>query len=201
MQIRPEEESASRIYSLMIRAIAPRPIAWVSTISDDGMPNLAPFSYFNGVCSDPAALVFSVVNHVDGRKKDTARNIESNGQFVVNTVPFELREQMVRCAGDYEYEQDEFEIANVPTEPSVAVRPPRVRQAPVKFECELMQIVNIGEGPLAANLVIGRILLIDVSDDILDENGKIDPARSDLIGRMGGRSYATTRDRFDIKLD
>ncbi len=198
MQIDPENEHPSVVYSTMIRAITPRPIAWVSTISPRGITNLAPFSYFNGVCSQPAALVFSPVNRPDGSKKDTVRNIESNGQFVVNLVPFSVAEPMLNTADDFPYETSEFESVGVTEKPSVRVSPPGVAESPIQFECELIQIVPIGDGPLAANVIIGKILLITVSDRVLDAQGKLDPERLDTVGRMGGRSYCRTTERFEL---
>jgi flavin reductase (DIM6/NTAB) family NADH-FMN oxidoreductase RutF len=201
MQIDPETTSPNFVYSTMIRAITPRPIAWVSTVSPDGKTNLAPFSYFNGICSQPAALMFSPVNKPDGSKKDTVRNIESNGQFVVNMVPFALVEKMFQTSFEFEYESSEFDHAALTPEPSVRVKPPRVAESPVRFECETLQIVQVGEGPLAANVVIGRILLIDILDSVLDDRGKIDPAQLDTVGRMGGLGYCRTTERFDMKVD
>lgn len=201
MQIDPESENPSRVYATMIRAITPRPIAWVSTISAVGITNLAPFSYFNGICSQPAALMFSPVNKPDGSKKDTVRNIESNGQFVVNLVPYSAAESMFQTAGDYEYETSEFAAVGLTEKPSLRVRPPGVAQSPIQFECELIQIVPIGAGPLAANVIIGKILMMNIADEILDENGKIDPALLDTVGRMGGFSYCRTTDRFELKPD
>lgn len=201
MQIDPKTESSSLVYATMIRAITPRPIAWVSTISPRGFSNLAPFSYFNGICSQPAALMFSPVNRLDGSKKDTVRNIESNGQFVVNLVPFTIAESMFKTAGDYEYETSEFESVGLTEKSSEWVKPPRVAETSIQFECELIQIVPVGEGPLAANVIIGKILLMHISDDILDDQGKIDPGLHDTIGRMGGLSYCRTTDRFELRPD
>ncbi len=198
MQFNPEQADPSLVYSMMIRAITPRPIAWVSTISANGIPNLAPFSYFNGLCSRPAALMFSPVNRADGSKKDTVRNIEDNGQFVVNVVPFAVAERMFKTAGDFDYEESEFEIAGLTPQPSQQIEPPRIAESPLQFECELMQIVPVGEGPLAANVIIGKILLMNIDDAVLDEMGKIDPQRVDTIGRMGGRTYCRTSDRFTL---
>lgn len=200
MKIRPEQESPSLVYSTMIRAITPRPIAWVSTISPAGIANLAPFSYFNGVCSKPAALSISPVNKLDGSKKDTVINIESNGQFVVNVVPFELATSMLKTAAELDYEESEFDCSNVTVCSSEMVQPPGVAESPIRFECEAIQIVNIGDGPLAANLVIGKILLMHIDDRVLDERQKIDPERVDSIGRMGGLDYCRTRERFNIQL-
>jgi flavin reductase (DIM6/NTAB) family NADH-FMN oxidoreductase RutF len=182
----------------MIRAITPRPIAWVSTISPNGAANLAPFSYFNGICSRPAALMFSPVNKPDGTKKDTVRNIEANGQFVVNVVPASVAEPMFKTSGDFDYEISEFDAAGLTEKPSVRVQPPGVAESPIQFECELIQIVPVGEGPLAANVIIGRILLMQIDDSILDERGSIDPELLDTIGRLGGRSYCRTSERFDL---
>ena len=199
MQINPASEDPTVVYSTMIRAITPRPIAWVSTISDDGITNVAPFSYFNGICSAPAAIMFSPVNRPDGSKKDTVRNIESNGQFVVNVVPFSTSQAMSDTAADFEFGVSEFERVGLTSLPSSIVTPPGVAESPIQFECEVIQIVPVGEGPLAANVIIGKILMINISDEVLDERGKIDPDKLDVIGRMGGRSYCRTVDRFELE--
>lgn len=196
MQIDPSKATAKEIYSLMIRAITPRPIAWVSTQSNEGINNLAPFSYFNGVCSAPPALCFSPVNKLDGSKKDTVINIESNGQFVVNLVPHELAKSMHQTSAEYPSDVSEFDSVQLTPLDSLKIKPPRIAESPVQFECELLQLIPIGEGPLAANLIIGKILLFHIDDSVLDDRKKIDPDKLDTIGRMGGLEYATTRDRF-----
>ena len=184
----------------MIRAITPRPIAWVSTISPGGVTNLAPFSYFNGVCSRPAALSISVVNKPDGSKKDSVRNIEANGEFVVNVVPSQLANQMLQSAGEFDYEESEFDVTGLTPSLSKLVKPPGVKESPVQFECKMMQLVPIGEGPMAANLIIGEILGIVIDESVLDENKKLDAAKLDSIGRMGGREYCRTHDRFQLPI-
>lgn len=199
MELVPEQSDPGLVYQTMIRAITPRPIAWVSTVSAKGVANLAPFSYFNGVGTHPAALVFSPVNRPDGSKKDTVLNIEATGQFVVNMVPFSLAEPMVLSSGEFAPEVSEFSEAGVTPVPSRFVVPPRVAESPIHFECELIQRVEIGTGPLAANLIIGRILLIHADDSVLDERGKIDPGKVDAIGRMGGLAYCRTTGRFEMK--
>ena len=198
MHLDPEQASPALIYATMIRAITPRPIAWVSTLSPRGIPNLAPFSYFNGVGSAPAALMFSVVNRADGSLKDTTRNLTTNPQFVVNLVPFALAEKMVVTAGEFAYETSEFEAAGLSPIASHRVAPPQVAESPVRFECEVLQIVNVGCGPHAANVVIGKILWINIADEVLDEQHKIDPVRLDTIGRLGGQSYCRISERFEI---
>lgn len=198
MQIEPESISPNQVYALMIRAITPRPIAWVSTISDSGIPNLAPFSYFAGVASQPASLLFSVANRADGSLKDTMRNLKTTPQFVVNVVPYHLAESMFKTSDELAYEVSEFEHAKLQMESSEKILPPRVAGSPIRMECEVLQIVPIGLGTGGSNVVIGRILLFDIADEVLGGDGKIDPTKVDSIGRMGGLGYCRTRDRFDL---
>jgi len=190
---------ARTAYQWMISTIVPRPIAWVSTISPDGKTNLAPFSFFQGVCANPPALMFVPVNNRQGEKKDTIRNIEALPEFVVNLVSHELGDQMNQTSAMLPYGESEFEKFGITSTPSTTVRPPRVAAARVAFECTLHQIVTIGEGPLAANVVFGRILTAHVRDDAIGADGKPDSSKLDLIARMGGEDYATTRDLFTLK--
>jgi flavin reductase (DIM6/NTAB) family NADH-FMN oxidoreductase RutF len=185
-------------YGWMISTIMPRPIAWVSTISPEGKTNLAPFSFFQGVTSNPPTLMFCPVNTREGTKKDTVRNIEQVPEFVVNLVSFALAESMNACSALLPYGESEFETFGIASTPSQRVRPPRVAAAPVAFECTLDRFVHIGEGPLAANVVFGRIHVAHVSDSVLGADGKPDPGKLDLVGRMGGESYSLTRERFDL---
>jgi flavin reductase (DIM6/NTAB) family NADH-FMN oxidoreductase RutF len=176
----------------------PRPIAWVSTVSSDGKTNLAPFSFFQGVTGNPPTLMFVPVNDREGLKKDTLRNIEVLPEFVVNLVPHTLAAVMNLTAARLPYGESEFEAFDVLPTASTKVRPPRVAASPVAFECVLHQIVPIGEGPLAAHVVFGRILLAHVDDRVLSPEGLPDFAKLDLIGRLGGDDYSTTRDRFTL---
>jgi flavin reductase (DIM6/NTAB) family NADH-FMN oxidoreductase RutF len=185
-------------YGWMISTILPRPIAWVSTISLGGKTNLAPFSFFQGVTSNPPTLMFVPVNTRDGTKKDTVRNIEEVPEFVVNLVPFALAEQMNASSALLPYGESEFEAFGIAAAPSHRVRPPRVAAAPVAFECTLDRFVQIGEGPLAANVVFGRIEFLHVAEAALGADGKPDAEKLDLIGRLGGESYARTTDRFSL---
>jgi flavin reductase (DIM6/NTAB) family NADH-FMN oxidoreductase RutF len=186
-------------YQWMISMILPRPIAWVSTISAEGKTNLAPFSFFQGVCANPPTLMFVPVNNRQGLKKDTVRNIEAVPEFVVNLVPHRLAEQMNATSALLPYGESEFEKFGIAPAPSDQVRPPRVAAAPVAFECRLHQIVNIGEGPLAAHVIFGRILAAHVADAVLGTDGRPDVSKLDLIGRLGGEAYTTTRDTFSIE--
>lgn len=186
-------------YAWMIGTILPRPIAWVSTIGADGKTNLAPFSFFQGVCANPPTLMFVPVNTRDGRKKDTTRNIEAVPEFVVNLVPFALAEKMNATAALLPYGESEFEKFGIASAASEWVRPPRVAAAPVAFECQLDRVIDIGEGPLAAHVTFGRIQLVHVADEIIGADGRPDAAKLDLIGRMGGESYTRTTERFSLK--
>jgi flavin reductase (DIM6/NTAB) family NADH-FMN oxidoreductase RutF len=186
-------------YGWMTATILPRPIAWVSTIAPDGRTNLAPFSFFQGVTANPPTLLFVPVNDRHGQPKDTLRNIGQVPEFVVNLVPFALAEQMNATAALLPYGESEFAAFDIAAAASERVRPPRVAAAPVAFECTLHQIVRVGEGPLAGNVVIGRIQLAHISDDVLGADGRPDSAKLDLVGRLGGESYCRTRDKFALK--
>jgi flavin reductase (DIM6/NTAB) family NADH-FMN oxidoreductase RutF len=190
--------TARDTYRMMIELITPRPIGWISTLSPAGITNLAPFSFFNGVGASPPTVCFSAVNSRDGRVKDTVLNIEATGEFVVNIAGYDNRIAMNASSEELPYEESEFDACGVIAVASETVKPPRVADAKAHFECVLHQIVRIGEGPLAANLVIGRIVLIHIADDVLDDKGAIDPRRLDTIGRMGGDAYARTTDVFRL---
>lgn len=185
-------------YALMISAITPRPIAWVSTVNAAGRTNLAPFSFFQGVCASPPTLLFTGANDRTGRKKDTVLNVEQVPEFVVNIVPHALAGPMNLTATPLPHGESEFEKFDIPAAPSSKVRPPRVASAPVAFECTLDRIVRVGDGPLGANVVFGRIVCAHVDESVLDAAGQIDPAKLDTIGRMGGDYYVRTRDLFTI---
>jgi flavin reductase (DIM6/NTAB) family NADH-FMN oxidoreductase RutF len=191
--------SSRDAYSWMVNLITPRPIAWVSTISQDGKTNLAPFSFFQGVCANPPTLLFTGANDRTGRKKDTIVNIEQTSEFVVNLVPYSLREPMNASSATLPHGESEFDAFSIPTAPSQHIRPPRVANSPVALECKLDRIVHIGEGALAGNVVFGRILCAHVNDTVLNSGGKIDPAKLDTIGRMGGDLYTRTTERFSIE--
>lgn len=199
MQLDFSQLPAHEAYQWMIATILPRPIAWVSTVSADGATNLAPFSFFQGVCASPPTLMFVPVNNRQGGRKDTIRNLEAVPECVVNLVSRDLAAAMNDTAAALPHGESEFDAFNIAATPSARVRPPRVAAAPVAFECTLDRIVLIGEGPLAANVVFARIVALHVRDELLDANGRPDTSRLDLIGRAGGDDYVTTRDRFTLE--
>lgn len=190
---------AREAYGWMAGTILPRPIAWVSSISAEGKTNLAPFSFFQGVCASPPTLLFTVSTPRDGAKKDTLRNIEQVPEFVVNFVPHALAETMNATASLLPYGESEFETFKISSVASAHVRPPRVALSPAAFECRLDRIVNVGEGPMSGTVIFGRILAMHVDNAIVGADGAPDAARLDLVGRLGGNDYTTTRDRFSLK--
>ena len=142
--------------------------------------------------------MFSPVNRPDGSSKDTVVNIRDNGQFVINVVPFALAEQMNQTSAEFPAEASEFEATGLTPSKSEKVAPPWVKESPIQMECELIQIVEIGDGPLAANVVIGKILLVRVDDQVTTD-GRIDAQKLDAIGRLGGKDYCRTTERFSIE--
>jgi flavin reductase (DIM6/NTAB) family NADH-FMN oxidoreductase RutF len=199
MLIDPHKMAPQEVYRHLTACITPRPIAWVSTISPTGKTNLAPFSFFNGVGANPPAVMFSPVNRRDGSRKDTILNIEATPEFVINIVSDALAPVMNATSADLAPEISEFEQCGVDAVPSVLVKPPRVKLAAVQMECVLHQIVYVGDGPLSANVVIGRVVLIHVEDQVLDAAGQIDPDKLDTVGRLGGSLYSRTRERFAMQ--
>ena len=197
MDIDPENLGIRERYALMIGTITPRPIAWVSTISPQGLPNLAPFSFFTGICANPMTLCFSPVNDRNGRKKDTLLNIEATSQFVVNFATEANAEKMNQTSAPYPYGVSEFEKAGLTALPSAKVKPPRVAESPAAFECELVQIVRLGEGPLAGNLVIGKVVFLHCNDRLWN-GGNIRHQDRKAVGRMEGAWYARTSDAFEL---
>jgi flavin reductase (DIM6/NTAB) family NADH-FMN oxidoreductase RutF len=197
MILDPTQMSRAEFYPWMIRCIAPRPIAWVSTVSEDGVHNLAPFSFFTAISTEPPTLCFAPGRFsADGGKKGTLINIEATGDFVVNVVPDELAEKMNDTATEFPHGVSEFEEAGLTPVPSERVKAPRVAESPIHFECERYQIVHIGpDGAGGGALVIGKIVLLHVDDSVLTD-GKVDYQRYHPLGRLGGMEYSRTRDRF-----
>lgn len=184
-------------YQLLISTILPRAIAWVSTVSPDGVPNLAPFSFFTGIAANPLSLCFAPVNDRAGKKKDTLLNVEATRQFVVNLASEANAGKMNQTSAAYPYGVSEFEKAGVTPLPSLKVRPPRVKESLVSMECELLQVVTLAEGPLGGNLVIGKVVHFHC-DDAVWNGGKIRHQDLKNIGRMEGSWYTRTQDAFEL---
>ncbi|MFN7020820.1 MAG: flavin reductase family protein [Phycisphaerales bacterium] len=206
MDLDPGSLSIADRYKLMIGCIVPRPIAWVSTISAEGRLNLAPFSFFAGVGSNPMTLLFCPANKDDGTEKDSLRNAKpvgdgGVGEFVVSIVTEDLAARMAACAEPLPHGESEFELAGLTPAPSARVRPPRVLESPACFECRTLQVVRTNPGaPSGGNIVIGEILHVHVRDDIINARLHIDSERLHAVGRMGGSGYCRTRDRFEMPM-
>jgi flavin reductase (DIM6/NTAB) family NADH-FMN oxidoreductase RutF len=197
MELDPEALELRARYALMIGLIQPRPIAWVSTISPDGATNIAPFSFFTGICASPMTLCFAPVNDRHGKKKDTLVNVEATRQFVVNFATEANAEKMNATSAPFAYGVSEFEKCGLTASASVKVKPPRAAESPAAFECELVQVVRLGEGPLAGNLVIGKVVFIHCEDRIYND-GKIRHQDLKTVGRMEGAWYSRTQDAFEL---
>jgi flavin reductase (DIM6/NTAB) family NADH-FMN oxidoreductase RutF len=192
--------SQREMYRFIIGAIVPRPIAFVSTISKEGVGNLAPYSFFNGVSSNPPCLIISISRKGDssGDKKDTLRNIEETGEFVVNSANEWLIEPLVHCAGAFPYGVDEMQKAGLTPLASQFVRPARVKESAIQLECKLHQLVEIGDGSAGSTtLVIGRIVAVHMLEQAFKEN-RPDYQFLKPVGRLGGLSYATLGEVFQI---
>ena len=204
MNVIPSQISHSELYGIILNSVAPRPIAWVSTLSASGQPNLAPFSFFNAVCIDPPLLAFAPglrqskqADAPHGQPKDTLRNIRETKEFVVNIVTFALLQPMNVTSGEYDPSVNEFELAKVTPAASKLVRPERVAESPVSFECRLHQILDFSPAPTSSSLVLGQVVSIHM-DDAHVKDGKLDRNSLDLIGRMGGIQYTRTTERVEL---
>jgi flavin reductase (DIM6/NTAB) family NADH-FMN oxidoreductase RutF len=206
MEFDPEQLDVAQRYKLLIGSVVPRPIAWVSTVSPEGAENLAPFSFFNAVGSNPMLLLFCPANTPDGSEKDSLRNAKPEseggvGQFVVNIASDELGVRMAGTAEPLGHGESEFGLVGLTPTPSKRVRPPRVAEAPVCFECETTQVIRSNPGaPGGGNIVLGRVVYVWARDGLVNERMHVDPAGLDAIGRMGGLGYCRTRDRFDMPM-
>jgi flavin reductase (DIM6/NTAB) family NADH-FMN oxidoreductase RutF len=184
----------------MIGTIVPRPIAWVSTISEDGVPNLAPFSFFTAVCSNPPTVVFCPgVRATDGDQKDTLHNIRATGEYVINFVTEPLAAQMNITATELPATINEFERAGLTPVPSVLIRPPRVAESPIHFECRLRELIVISDEPGGGNLVIGTVVHMHYDEAVYLAGNQVDIQAYQPIGRLAGASYCRVNDLFDLK--
>jgi flavin reductase (DIM6/NTAB) family NADH-FMN oxidoreductase RutF len=199
MQFNPNELEHAAVYKLLTGSVIPRPIGWISTVDANGINNLAPFSYFNAVGEDPPHVMFSTVRG-NNTNKDTLNNVLSNGQFVVNMVTEELAEKMNTTAQTVPSDVDEFQLAEVTPIPSTLIKPMRVKESLVTFECEMVHhyfLENHKNG--GACIVIGRIVMMHFDDSILLENYKINLETYKPIARLAGSNYAKLGELFSIK--
>jgi flavin reductase (DIM6/NTAB) family NADH-FMN oxidoreductase RutF len=186
------------VYKLLIGSVVPRPIAFVSTVSPEGIFNVAPFSFFTVASANPPVLVFTVSRRsTPDPRKDTLRNITTAREFVVNIVSEEFGQKMNICAGDYPPDVDEFQRSGLTPVPSDLVKAPRVAESHINMECRLLYTIEMGGLAGAGNLVLGEVVRFHI-DDAYFNNYRIDQDKLRAIGRMAGNSYTRTLDRFDM---
>ena len=179
-----------QFHGYLLGAIGPRPIAFASTIDKNGKPNLAPFSFFNVFSSNPPIAIFSPARSGrDGTNKHTLENVKEVPEVVLNIVNYDMVQQMSLASSPYAKGVDEFEKAGFTKLASQEVKPFRVAEAPVTMECKVNQVIELGQSGGAGNLVVCEVLLIHVKEEVLDEHGKIDQKKIDLVARMGGNWY------------
>lgn len=199
MQIDVATADVVSTYHHLVSIVTPRPIAWVTSVSPAGVVNLAPFSFFNAFGANPPIVVFSPTLKRDGSKKDTLRNVEATGEFVINVVTSSLAEKANLSSKELPPDESEIELAGLHTTPSTKVKPPRLVESPVNLECKVRQIIPCGTGPIAANLIIGEIVYLHIVDSVLDEQGKVDPRKLKTVARLGQEYWCHTSDLFELK--
>lgn len=191
LTINPKEVPVPRMHSLLLGSVLPRPIALASTVDEQGYVNLSPFSFFNCFSANPPVLVFSPSRRGrDSSTKHTYENVKATSEVVINIVTFAMVEQISLASCEYPRGVNEFIKAGLTEEKSKVVRPPRVAESPISFECKVNQVIELGTGGAAGNLVICEILLMHIQEWILDADGRINPYKLDAVARMGGDLYA-----------
>lgn len=193
------EHAWATLYKLFVTFVQPRPIAFVSSISSEGEPNLAPYSFYNMMSANPPIVVFSPSITRTHRRKDTLLNIEATREFVIATVTEPIAEKMNLCSTEFEHGVSEFEKSGLTPMAAKKVRPFLVKESPVNIECVLREIMSFGNEPGAGQMVIGEIVAVHVDDAVLADGAMVcEPARLKALGRMGGSLYARTTDRFSL---
>ncbi|MEI7438433.1 MAG: flavin reductase family protein [Thermoleophilia bacterium] len=200
MIIEPSDLPGRQAYRLLVDCVVPRPIAWVTTMDEQGRVNLAPFSFFQAVGADPPSIIVSIGRHRDGEFKDTGVNALATGELVVNVVTDELAEAMNTTAGEHAFGVDEMKLAGLTTSPSRVVAPPRVAESPVSLECRVSQRVPIGRdgGENQYLVLVCEVVAFHVRDDIYDD-GRIDPRLLHPLGRLGGNAYSHPGEIFEME--
>ena len=200
MEINPTTLPYQSVYKIMTGSIVPRPIGWISTLDLRGRANLAPFSFFNAVCSNPPTLLFCpLIRSTDGMTKDTLNNVRTTNEFVVNIVTEDTLRAMNASSIEAPSEFNEFEFAGLSLAPSLAVKPPRVMESPIHFECKVREIIEINNEPGGGSIVIGNIVHIHVEDGILLGQDKIDLMALKPIGRLMGGAFCRVTDLIEME--
>lgn len=199
MELDPTGQTTLALQKLLNGAIIPRPIGWISTLSPAGGHNLAPFSYFTVVCPNPPHVLYCPGRRgPESSEKDSLAHVRATGEFVVNIVTEALAQAMNLTSSEVGPEIDEFALAGLTPMPSVVVRPPRVAESPIHFECRVSHIVDVSTSPGGGSIVVGEVVHIHVDDALLLEGGKINIPALNAIGRLAGAGYARVSDLFDM---
>ena len=200
--INPIDYSTKDLHKILLSSVTPRPIALASTIDSDGVVNLSPFSYFNVFSANPPVLIFSPANRVtDNSKKDTLLNISKVKEVVINLVDYNIVEPTSLSSVYFEKNIDEFLKSGLTKMESIKVKPPRVLESPVSYECKVNDVISLGNNGGAGNLIICEVLMIHINEEFLNENGDIDPLKLNLVARMGENYYLDVKKEslFEIK--
>lgn len=193
----PQDLTTGKLHSYLLSAVAPRPIAFASTIDEKGNPNLSPFSFFNVFSANPPIMIFSPARRVrDNTTKHTLQNVETTREVVINVVNFDLVHQMSLSSTEYGEGVNEFEKAGLTMLKSDMVKPFRVAESPIQFECKVNDIVKLGTEGGAGNLIICEVVKLHINNDILDEDGTINQNKLDLVARAGGSYYSRANKGF-----
>ncbi|TVQ10481.1 MAG: flavin reductase family protein [Bacteroidetes bacterium] len=185
----PEELTPRQRHHYILGSINPRPICFASTLDKEGRPNLAPYSFFNVFSSTPPILIFSVNTRRDGSLKDTLNNVRETGEVVINLVNYPMARQMAICGVEYDTGINEFEKGGFTPVASEMVKPFRVKESPVQFECKVLEVKALSDKPGAANLIVAQALLIHAQENIFSDDDTIDPRKIDMVGRLGNFNY------------
>ncbi|MEJ6736992.1 MAG: flavin reductase family protein [Flavobacteriales bacterium] len=202
LSINPKDLEIPQLHRYLLGAIGPRPIAFASTIDADGIPNLSPFSFFNVFSANPPIMVFSPARSGrTGATKNTLDNVKNVKEVVINVVNHDIVQQMSLASSPYDASIDEFVKAGLTPVASELIKPFRVKESPVQFECKVNEIIELGQNGGAGNLVICEVVKIHINEDVLDANGMIDQHKIDLVSRMGGNWYcrADKNSMFEIQ--
>jgi len=195
ISISPKDISTKQLHGYLLGAVSPRPIAFASTVDSDGNVNLSPFSFFNVFSAKPPILIFSPARRVrDNTIKHTLENALETKEVVINMVSYDMVQQMSLSSTEYEKGVNEFLKAGFTQTPSEVVSPPRVAESPVQFECKVNEVVSLGNEGGAGNLIIAEVVRIHIKEDILDNEGRIDPRKIDTVARMGGNWYSRSKE-------
>ena len=195
----PAQRPAADNYRFLCSAVAPRPVAWITTLDPvSGVVNAAPFSWYNAVSSDPPMVMTAITDRAGGLPKDTVRNIRALGEYVVNVATRGMAEAMVQSSADYPPEVSEVAALGLATTASVRVRPPRLAASPVHLECRLDRVIELGDRA-KVHLVLGEVVHVGADDGVLDAQGCVDPGKVVFVARMGGSDYVDTSARFQMR--